>query len=162
MRALLVALALLLAAPAAAAPPRAHVYTRGHATYFRLAPGDARAVASACVRDGLVRCGDLVTGDGAQFAADCGRSGPAVARELRARARLASSRGPGWFVVTRTENGGYPYTCSFAAERLVPDLCPGGRLSLADLAALPLVERLVTVVTRLFCLGGWSPELPDS
>jgi len=152
----------LIAAPAAAAPPRAHAYTRGHATYFRLAPADALAVAGVCVREGLERCGDLITGDGGQFAVDCGRSGQAVARELRAQARRAARRDPRWFVVTRTENGGYPYTCAFAAERVAPELCAGERLSVADLAALPLVERLVTVVTRLFCIGGWSPALSDT
>jgi hypothetical protein len=157
LRALLV-LALLSAAPAAAAPPRATVSTRGHVTYFRLSAASARQVAVVCERRGIVACGDLLTrGDGPQLAADCHRTGAALARQLRTAA------GGGQSVILRTESGGYPYICAFETGAAGFDRCAQRRISQPELDAMPLFERIFALVRHGFCVGpGWTPDLPDS
>lgn len=156
--AIALAQALLLAAVATAAAPRAKVSTRGHVTYFQLDAADARRVAAVCAARGAAVCGDLITrGDGPQLAADCNRSGAALARQLRAAARDGES------VVLRTESGGYPYICEFrAAGSAQADLCAQRRISQPELDALPLFERMFALVRYTFCVGpGWTPDLPD-
>jgi hypothetical protein len=157
VRALLV-IALVLAAPAAAAAPHATVSTRGHVTYFRLSAADARRVAAVCESRGIVACGDLLTnGDGPQLAADCHRTGGALALQLRAAARAGQA------VVMRTESGGYPYICAFEAGRAAIDRCGQRRISQPELDALPLFERIFALVRHGFCVGpGWTPDLPPS
>lgn len=131
-------------------------------TYFRLAPADALRVADVCARRGPAACGDLITGgDGPQFAADCNRSGTALARQLRRAARAARD---GADVSMRTETGGYPYICEFTAVKTTyGDLCAARRISRPELEALPLFERIFALVRHTFCVGpGWAPDLPDS
>jgi hypothetical protein len=162
--ALLLAAAFAIPALAAAAPPKATVTTRGHVTYFRLSAADAERVASVCEARGLPVCGDAITrGDGPQLAADCNRSGAAVARQLRAAARAARASGAGWSVAMRTESGGYPYICDFtAADSTAADLCAARRISQPELDAMPLFERIFALVRHGFCVGpGWAPDLPD-
>jgi hypothetical protein len=153
--------ALLVAGSAAAATPRVRAYEVGYATYYRLSTTDAEALAQVCARD-LERCGDVLVGDGVAFADDCDASGAAVAAQIRAAARDARAHDAGWGVVTRTENGGYPFACTFAASPPPPpDLCPLGRISRQELAALPPLERAIALAERFFCVGpGWSPALP--
>jgi hypothetical protein len=163
--ALLLLVSVLPTAAAAAAPPKATVATRGHITYFRLTAADANRVAALCVTKGAAACGDLITrGDGPQLAADCNRSGAAIARQLRTAARAARDRGSGWNVVMRTESGGYPYICEFKAiETTAADLCAARRISQPELDGLPLFERIFALVRHGFCVGpGWAPDLPDS
>lgn len=153
--------ALVLASPAAAAAPHVRVYEVGYATYYRAATADAETLADLCAAS-LERCGELLVGDGAQFAADCAASDSEVAARIRSAVRAARAHGSDWGVVTRTENGGYPFTCSFeASPPPPPDLCPRGRVSRRELAELPPIERAIALATRFFCVGpGWSPALP--
>lgn len=149
---------------AASAPTKATVSTRGHVTYFRLSAADAERVAAICASRGPAACGDLITrGDGPQLAADCNRSGAALARQLRAAADAARRRGAGWSVVMRTETGGYPYICAFTATgTAAADLCSARRISQPELDAMPLFERIFALVRHGFCVGaGWAPDLPD-
>jgi hypothetical protein len=115
---MLVGLALSgVTAGAAVATDEWRALDRAGAFWFRTTPGNAAAAAAECRLDGLAACGDVVTrGDGEQFASDCesaGRTADEVARALASAARRARSRGSRWWVYTRTERGGYPYTCRF-------------------------------------------------
>jgi hypothetical protein len=154
LAAMLVAAALLAAAgTAAGATPRVHAYEQGYATYFRVSAADAPALAALCERD-LEACGAMLVGDGPQFASDCDTPGVVVAGRIR---RAAARARPGWGVVTRTENGGYPFTCRFAAAPPPPpDLCPRGRISRGELAALGPFERAIALAGRFFCVGPGS------
>jgi hypothetical protein len=97
-------------------------YERGAAVWFRTTPDNADYQAKVCLGAGLVGCGEFITrGDGEQFAADCasaGRTSTDVARALRRWAALARARGSSWRVYTRTERGGYPYSCRFGIVAL--------------------------------------------
>lgn len=115
--ALVAALSAGAAAPPSGATAHSVTYERGAAVWFRTTPDNADYQAKACLGAGLVSCGDFITrGDGEQFAADCASSGQTaadVARVLRRSARLARGRNGSWRVYTRTERGGYPYSCRF-------------------------------------------------
>ena len=151
-------MAVVLVPQAAGGAPRAKVETRGHVTVFSLTPAQAEQVAGVCAARGAAACGDLITrGDGAQLAADCGRTGRQLAGMLRAAARAAPS---GAAVELRTENGGYPYICAFAARVSGSGWCDRQRISAPELEALPLFERLFALVRSGFCVGsGWVPDL---
>jgi hypothetical protein len=156
MRLLALAALLLAAGSAAAATPRVRAYEQGHATYFRVSAAGADALAGLCARD-LEACGAALVGDGAQFAADCDVRGTVVAARLRRAAAAARESGAGSGVVTRTENGGYPFTCRFeAAAPPPPELCPRGPISRGELEALPPLERAIALAERFFCVGPGS------
>jgi hypothetical protein len=108
--------------PSAGATAHSITYERGAAAWFRTTADNADYQAKECARLGLVRCGDFITrGDGAQFSADCrssSRDAADVARALRYWAARARSAGPRWRVYTRTDRGGYPYSCRFGISRL--------------------------------------------
>lgn len=105
-------------APAAAATAHSLAFRHAEALWFRTTPDNADYQAKVCARLGLPTCGDYITrGDGEQFAADClnsGRDAGDVALALRYWADRSRARGVAWRVYTRTERGGYPYTCRFA------------------------------------------------
>jgi hypothetical protein len=95
---------------------------RGSVTVFRTTPDNADRQARECEVHGLVGCGEYIArGSATEFAADCldaKQTEHSVARALRFWARRARAKGPAWRVYTRTERGGFPFTCRFAIERV--------------------------------------------
>ena len=81
---------------------------------WRTSPANAEATARVCERD-LSACGLLVLGDADWLASSC--QGVDVAAAIRAAA--AAARDEGTEVFTRTETGGYPWGCRFAALELL-------------------------------------------
>jgi hypothetical protein len=83
----------------------------GGVTVFSTSPPGARAIAADCRRLGVEACaGELTRGDARAFLSDCPVSARSLSRQLDEAAGFARFLGADR-VTTRTEDGGYPYTC---------------------------------------------------
>ena len=78
---------------------------------FSTTRAGARAIAADCLELGVRVCADELTrGDAGEFLSECPLTAGALARDLRAAADWAAFLGSRR-VSTRTEAGGYPFTC---------------------------------------------------
>jgi hypothetical protein len=93
----------------------------GNCDAWRTTPDNAYYSANDCVNS-YTTCGTQITGDANDFYDQChnglGLSASQVATNIRYWADRATANGSNWRVYTRTENGGYPYTCLFSVVAL--------------------------------------------
>jgi hypothetical protein len=93
------------------AAPQVAVHRSGGVVVYSTTRAGARAIAADCRSRGAETCaGELTRGDARAFLGDCPLSGRALARRLDAAAAFAAFLGADR-ISTRTEAGGYPYTC---------------------------------------------------
>jgi hypothetical protein len=88
---------------------------------WRTTPDNADYSANDCVAS-YTTCGTKIIGDASDFYYTChdglGLSASQVATNIRYWADRARANGSNWRVYTRTESGGYPYTCLFSVVAL--------------------------------------------
>lgn len=87
---------------------------------WRTTPDNADYSANDC-QSSYTTCGLKIIGDADWFYQSCtgrGLSASQVATNIRYWADRARANGTDWRVYTRTETGGYPYTCQFSVVQL--------------------------------------------
>ena len=88
---------------------------------WRTTPDNADYSAKDCEAN-YQTCGEKITGYPSDFYYMChdakGLSASQVATNIRYWADRARANGTNWRVYTRTESGGYPYTCEFSVVAL--------------------------------------------